>query len=288
MRVAAKHLGRDRRALLVAQQADDDLFFALLAVAVVAVGPVGIVLAFEVTAGHVVEKQIQFVLPAPLGEQPFFNGPLVCAQPGEVDIAIVLVEAALEPEHVAGRMDLRQAYGGQTRTLLQHAGQNLPQRQLGGEAGAERLVDAQPPGRLADGPDSSDRESLRQLDCVERTEGRKVALALQGEFDGGDRFGIAMGEVGDVAFADVVAVAEGLAEVDGLVGLAVGGGSGGAGNVHVHRIRHSYNKYNRYSLIMHVYSLQGKIVPRPLTPQGLPQNVRGEHPVNDNLAELSQ
>ena len=36
--------------------------------------------------------------------------------------------------------------------------------------------------------------------------------------------GIAVGEIGDIAFADVGALAEGLAEVDGRVGLAVGGG----------------------------------------------------------------
>src|SRR5207244_13592094 len=56
LRVAAKNLRRDRRALLVAQQADDNLLLALLAVAVVAIGAVGIALAFQITAGHVVEK----------------------------------------------------------------------------------------------------------------------------------------------------------------------------------------------------------------------------------------
>jgi hypothetical protein len=44
------------------------------------------------------------------------------------------------------------------------------------------------------------------------------------EFDGGNFFGIAMGEVGDIPFADVRAIAIGLSEVDGFIGLAVGGG----------------------------------------------------------------
>src|ERR1017187_7883399 len=52
-----------------------------------------------------------------------------------------------------------------------------------------------------------------------------------------------MGEIGDVAFANAVAVAVGLAEVDGLVNLAVGGGQGGAGDVHVHIIRQNNKKY---------------------------------------------
>jgi len=40
---------RDRRAVFVAQQADDDLFLAFLAVAVVAVGAEGVVLAFQIS-----------------------------------------------------------------------------------------------------------------------------------------------------------------------------------------------------------------------------------------------
>jgi len=40
--------------------------------------------------------------------------------------------------------------------------------------------------------------------------------------------------VGDLAFANAVAVTTGLAEVDGLVDLAVDGGPGGAGDIHVH------------------------------------------------------
>ena len=49
--------------------------------------------------------------------------------------------------------------------------------------------------------------------------------------------GVAMGEVGDVAFADVRAVAVGLAEVDGLVDFAVGRRPGSARHIHVHIIK---------------------------------------------------
>src|ERR1019366_2276973 len=84
--------------------------------------------------------------------------------------------------------------------------------------------------------------SLGQVDIVEGAESRQVALELKGEFDGGDLFGIAMGENGDVAIANVGPVAVGLAEVDGLVGFAVGGGPGGAGDVHVYIIRQNNHK----------------------------------------------
>jgi len=88
-----------------------------------------------------------------------------------------------------------------------------------------------------------------------------------------------MGEVGDIAFTDVVAVAVGLAEVDGLVGLAVGGGPGGAGDVHVHIIRHNRIKNKQNIHHMHVYALRAKIAVNPMTLQGLCQNIRGEHPI---------
>jgi hypothetical protein len=71
------------------------------------------------------------------------------------------------------------------------------------------------------------------VDVIERAQGGKIAFELEGEFDGGDLFGIAVGEIGDIAFADVRAVALGLAEIDGLVGFAVGGRPGSAGHVHV-------------------------------------------------------
>jgi len=78
------------------------------------------------------------------------------------------------------------------------------------------------------------------LDLVEGTEGREVALELEGEFEGGNLLGVAMGEVGDVALADVRALAIGRAEVDGLLDLAVGRGPGGAGNVRDYIIRDIY------------------------------------------------
>ena len=105
---------------------------------------------------------------------------------------------------------------------------------------AEGSVDAQTAGGFLEGPHGSDREALGELDLIERAESGQVALELEGQFDGGNFVGVAMGEVGDVAFADAVAVAVGRAEVDGLIGLAVGGGPGGAGDVDVQIIRDRY------------------------------------------------
>ena len=81
-----------------------------------------------------------------------------------------------------------------------------------------------------------------QFDLFERSQSGEIVFVTKGEFDGGNFFGIAMGEVGDIAFADVRAIAIGLSEVDGFIGLAVGGGPGSAGDIHVHKIHDQYTK----------------------------------------------
>lgn len=89
---------------------------------------------------------------------------------------------------------------------------------------------------MINGPDGADREPLGELDGVDRRQHRQIALKPEGEFDGGNLLRIAVGEVSDVAFADMGAVAVGLAEVNGEVGFAVGGGPGGTGDLHDHHI----------------------------------------------------
>ena len=197
------------------------------------------------------------------GEQPEFDLLLVLAQPGEILVQIVFVEAAPDAEHIAGGMHLGQADGRETRTLVQQAGDNLPQCQLAGEVGAEGLIEAEAAGNFSGGPDGADGSAFLQLNAVEGGEGGQIALVLEGEFDGGDLGGIAVGEVGDVAFFDFAVLAEGFAEVDGLVGFSVGGGSASAGYIHVHTIQHKHpiisRKYGLYSEILHVYVFQAKI-----------------------------
>ena len=154
-------------------------------------------------------------------------------------------------------MRLSQAHGGEARSLIEHAGQDLPERQTACEVGTEGRVDAQVASGLKERPDGTDGGALEELDLVERSEDGEVALVLEGEFDGSDFAGIAVGEIGDIAFADVGALAEGLAEVDGRVGLAVGGGPGGAGELHVHRIQLNNPIFKTIMIkwdLMHVYT----------------------------------
>jgi hypothetical protein len=48
-----------------------------------------------------------------------------------------------------------------------------------------------------------------------------------------------MGEVGNIAFADPIPLAVGLAEVNGFVDLAVAGGPASPRDMHVHIIMHT-------------------------------------------------
>ena len=73
---------------------------------------------------------------------------------------------------------------------------------------------------------------------LEGAKGGEVALVVEGEFQGGNILWIAMREVGEVAFADVRAVAVRLAEVDRLIDFVVSRGPGSAGHVYVHTMKH--------------------------------------------------
>ena len=83
--------------------------------------------------------------------------------------------------------------------------------------------------------------SESQVDLVERAEGGQIALMLQRQFEGGNLLGIRMGEVGNVALADVGALAVGLAEVDGLINFAVGGQPGSTRYIHDHILYENYH-----------------------------------------------
>src|ERR1700737_2759565 len=143
-------------------------------------------------------------------------------------------------------MHLRQAHGGQARALIEYSSQDLPERELAGEILTERFIYTAAASHFIDRPDGAPGEGLAQFDMVERAQRGEIAFKLEGQLDSGNLFGIAMGEVGNVAFANPGAFAEGLAEVDRLIGFAVRGGPKSAGHVHVHILRHIHRlcKYN--------------------------------------------
>ena len=56
--VAPINLDGDRLTLAVGQQPDHELFFAFLVVAIISPGRQGIVVALQIAAGHIVEKEL--------------------------------------------------------------------------------------------------------------------------------------------------------------------------------------------------------------------------------------
>jgi len=97
-------------------------------------------------------------------------------------------------------MHLGQADGGETGALIQEARDDLPERQLAGEVGAEGLREAEAAGEFGGNPDGADGSAFLQVNAVEGSKGGEVPLVFEGEFDGSDFGGIAVGKVGDSRF----------------------------------------------------------------------------------------
>src|SRR5262252_1775339 len=75
----------------VTQQANDNLQLSAFAIAVIAEGAESVVFAFEISAGHIIEKQ---ALGRPLFfKQDFFDIRLPVCEPIEIGIEIILVKA---------------------------------------------------------------------------------------------------------------------------------------------------------------------------------------------------
>src|SRR5271170_7146601 len=128
-RVAGEQFDRQRAPVGVAQEADHDLALARLAIPVVAEGGERVLLAFQISAGHVVEKHIRRRRRLSLSKQPGLDIRLMLRQPIEIGVEIVFVEAD-HAERRARRVAARQAHGRQARALVQNARDDLPSASL--------------------------------------------------------------------------------------------------------------------------------------------------------------
>ena len=108
--ITGKHLNGQGPALGVAQQADDDLLLARLAIPVVAPGGQGVMVAFQVAAGDVIKEEIRAAVGMELFKEPLFEAELVFRQPGQVGIKLIFVER-VQLQHVASGVTARQADG---------------------------------------------------------------------------------------------------------------------------------------------------------------------------------
>ncbi len=92
--VAPINLDGDRLALAVGQQADHDLLFAFLVIPIIAPSGQGVVVALQIAAGHIIEKELVLGLGGTgLPEAPFDDG-VAAFQPGAVGVEIVFGEGA--------------------------------------------------------------------------------------------------------------------------------------------------------------------------------------------------
>src|SRR5262249_49502647 len=92
VRIAGKDFDGDRMAGLVAEKTDDDLHLAFLAIAIVAKGGQGVVRAFQVAPGDIIQKQANRFGLCTLSKEPILYRGLGPSQPIEVLVQRILIK----------------------------------------------------------------------------------------------------------------------------------------------------------------------------------------------------
>ena len=106
-----------------------------------------------------------------------------------------------------------QPHRREARALIDNPRDHPPQSELPLARGAERGGYSQPARDVIDDPDRADRRPLPEAHRFgDRSELGEIVLVLQGQADGGDLLGRAVGQIRDRAVFDLAAVAEGLAQ----------------------------------------------------------------------------
>ena len=182
------------------------------------------VLALQITAGHVIEEQTGAAVGVQMLEEPLLHDRLVFRQPRQIRIELIFVERA-QPEHVAGRMGTRQPHRAEPGPLIDGPGQHLPQGQLAGAIRPQGPDNPQALGHLAQRPDRAKGKALAQVERPLAGLGERLQIffMFERQFDSIDFLGGAGGEIGDGAVFDLAVVAVGLAQQDTGVGPAADG-----------------------------------------------------------------
>src|SRR5208282_4951453 len=220
--VADKDLNGQGPPLSVAEQADDDLLFARLAVAVVAPGRQGVMVAFQIAAGDIIEEKIRTAVGMKMGKELLFDQDLILGQPSQVGVKLIFVKR-FQPQDVTGGMGTSQTDGAEAGALVQGASDDLPQGQGALAVGTQGGDESGALGQLVQHPDGTETKPLAQMQRpggggVERVE---ILFMLEGQRDGVDFLIGAGGKIGDGAVFDFALLPEGLAEQDAVIGLAV-------------------------------------------------------------------
>ena len=221
--VAGVDGGGDGAAEGIAQQADVDLQGAALAVAGVAAGSEGALVAGVPGGGEVVEGE------AAGGEvaagELVGDGLGALVEPVEGGVEVVcgdVAEGELAVELAHGGTALEQAGGLEARAGLEQAQHEERQGAVaeGGAAGVEQVGQAKPTGEAEGGGDMAGGTGLEDLEGVGG--GADDDAALEEEGDLVDERGGELGDVREGGLEDLAAVPAGLADEDGGRGVAVG------------------------------------------------------------------
>jgi hypothetical protein len=128
------------------------LSFALFAVAVIAEGGQFIAAPLKIAAGDIVKKENIPARPCRRRKHPILNTRLIRIQPVQIGVQIIFVKT-LHTENITGGVTGSQAYRRESRALIDHASDDLPEGQLALAGGTQCRLDAQLPGHIVDGPD---------------------------------------------------------------------------------------------------------------------------------------
>ena len=236
-----------------AEQTEDDLERALLAVAAVAALGEFAVRPLDVAGGQVVEHEGVF-LEVALGEA-LLDDRLPLDEPVHRGVQLLRVDGA-EVEHLAERGDgafgRQSAGGGELRLRVDDAGDEQCEDEVAEAAGTAGEDGRQ--SELADGGEhGGDVAVWEASEAGEGVIGTDESLAAEGAAQGVDGDVGELGEVGEGSLLDAAAVAEGLSEEDG-------GGRGAVGDAldihgyHYPALRHLLQgNTRRSSLPLHGY-----------------------------------
>ena len=205
-----------------AEQTEDDLARALLAVAAAAALGEFAVRSLEVAGGQVVEHQGVF-LEVALGEA-LLDGGLPLDEPVHRGVQLLRVDRA-EVEHLAERGDggfgRQGAGGGELRLGVDDAGDEQGEDELAVAAGAAGEQGRE--SELADGGEHGGDVAVGEAaEAGEGVIGMNELLAAEDASEGVDGGVGELGQVGEGSLLDARSIAEGLSEEDGGRRGAVG------------------------------------------------------------------
>jgi hypothetical protein len=165
VRMAGKDFDRDRRAVRVAEEADDDLTLALLAIALRAKGRQGVWGPCPGAPRDLIQKEVDRLGRGALGIESVLAGGWGSSQPIQVLVQRLLIKR-LSAQHITSGMRHRQRHGREACTLLDPPSHDWPQCELPCPGRPQRLCDPHASRDVVPRPDRTKGHALLHRDRV--------------------------------------------------------------------------------------------------------------------------